>query len=237
MSENENINLENENLEETEKILDNSEKVSSECSGENLTDSQPKKDPRIKWYVIHTYSGYEKKVKSNLEKKIKKSKESIGKTSEDSKEINGKNLEDYIFRILVPTEDEIEFKDGKKKIIQKKIYPGYVLVEMIMDDYTWFVVRNTSGVTGFVGPVGSGVRPVPLPDDEVDKILRQMGLVEPAKVNLDISSGQLVKITKGPFEGFKGVVVNIERDKIKVLLTMFGRETPVEVEFNQVEKI
>ena len=237
MSENENINLENENLEETEKTLDNSGKVSSECSGENLTDSKPKKDPRIKWYVIHTYSGYEKKVKSNLEKKIKKSKESIGKTSEDSKEINGKNLEDYIFRILVPTEDEIEFKDGKKKIIQKKIYPGYVLVEMIMDDYTWFVVRNTSGVTGFVGPVGSGVRPVPLPDDEVDKILRQMGLVEPAKVNLDISSGQLVKITKGPFEGFKGVVVNIERDKIKVLLTMFGRETPVEVEFNQVEKI
>ncbi len=88
-----------------------------------------------------------------------------------------------------------------------------------------------------MGPVGSGVRPVPLPDDEVDKILRQMGLVEPAKVNLDISSGQLVKITKGPFEGFRGVVVNIERDKIKVLLTMFGRETPVEVEFNQVEKI
>jgi transcriptional antiterminator NusG len=234
MSENDNVNFENKDSEETKEVLDNSSNISSE---EISTDPKPKKDPRIKWYVIHTYSGYEKKVKSNLEKKIKKSKESIGKTSEDNKDVSGKNLEDYIFRILVPTEDEIEFKDGKKKIIQKKIYPGYVLVEMIMDDYTWFVVRNTSGVTGFVGPVGSGVRPVPLPDDEVDKILRQMGLVEPAKVNLDISSGQLVKITKGPFEGFKGVVVNIERDKIKVLLTMFGRETPVEVEFNQVEKI
>lgn len=234
MSENDNVNFENKSSEETKEVLDNSANISSE---EISTDSKPKKDPRIKWYVIHTYSGYEKKVKSNLEKKIKKSKESIGKTSDEHKDGSGKNLEEYIFRILVPTEDEIEFKDGKKKIIQKKIYPGYVLVEMIMDDYTWFVVRNTSGVTGFVGPVGSGVRPVPLPDDEVDKILRQMGLVEPAKVNLDISSGQLVKITKGPFEGFKGVVVNIERDKIKVLLTMFGRETPVEVEFNQVEKI
>jgi len=234
MSENDNVNFENTDSEESKEVLDNSTNISSE---EISTDTKPKKDPRIKWYVIHTYSGYEKKVKSNLEKKIKKSKESIGKTSEDNKDVSEKNLEDYIFRILVPTEDEIEFKDGKKKIIQKKIYPGYVLVEMIMDDYTWFVVRNTSGVTGFVGPVGSGVRPVPLPDDEVDKILRQMGLVEPAKVNLDISSGQLVKITKGPFEGFKGVVVNIERDKIKVLLTMFGRETPVEVEFNQVEKI
>ena len=234
MSENDNVNFENKDSEESKEVLDNSANISSE---EISTDTKPKKDPRIKWYVIHTYSGYEKKVKSNLEKKIKKSKESIGKTSEDNKDVSGKNLEDYIFRILVPTEDEIEFKDGKKKIIQKKIYPGYVLVEMIMDDYTWFVVRNTSGVTGFVGPVGSGVRPVPLPDDEVDKILRQMGLVEPAKVNLDISSGQLVKITKGPFEGFTGVVVNIERDKIKVLLTMFGRETPVEVEFNQVEKI
>jgi transcriptional antiterminator NusG len=234
MSENDNVNFENKDSEESKDVLDNSSNISSE---EISADPKPKKDPRIKWYVIHTYSGYEKKVKSNLEKKIKKSKESIGKTSEDNKDVSGKNLEEYIFRILVPTEDEIEFKDGKKKIIQKKIYPGYVLVEMIMDDYTWFVVRNTSGVTGFVGPVGSGVRPVPLPDDEVDKILRQMGLVEPAKVNLDISSGQLVKITKGPFEGFKGVVVNIERDKIKVLLTMFGRETPVEVEFNQVEKI
>jgi len=232
MSENDNVNFENEDLSKKE-VLENSTEISSE---EDNTSVQPKKDPRIKWYVIHTYSGYEKKVKSNLEKKIKKSKESI-KGNEDSKDVKGRNLEDYIFRVLVPTEDEIEFKDGKKKIIQKKIYPGYVLVEMIMDDYTWFVVRNTSGVTGFVGPVGSGVKPVPLPDDEVDKILRQMGLVEPAKVNLDISSGQLVKITKGPFEGFKGVVVNIERDKIKVLLTMFGRETPVEVEFNQVEKI
>ncbi len=234
MSENDNVNFENENLEESKEQLEQSSENSSE---ENISSVQPKKDPRIKWYVIHTYSGYEKKVKSNLEKKIKKSKESIGKNSEDSKDVNVRNLEDYIFRVLVPTEDEIEFKDGKKKTVQKKIYPGYVLVEMIMDDYTWFVVRNTSGVTGFVGPVGSGVRPVPLPDDEVDKILRQMGLVEPAKVNLDISSGQLVKITKGPFEGFRGVVVNIERDKIKVLLTMFGRETPVEVEFNQVEKI
>ena len=237
MSENENVNLENENLKETKEVSDN-ENLDESSSKENSSQTQPKKDPRIKWYVIHTYSGYEKKVKSNLEKKIKKSKDSnIVKGNEDSKDVKGRNLEDYIFRVLVPTEDEIEFKDGKKKIIQKKIYPGYVLVEMIMDDYTWFVVRNTSGVTGFVGPVGSGVRPVPLPDDEVDKILRQMGLVEPAKINLDISSGQLVKITKGPFEGFKGVVVNIERDKIKVLLTMFGRETPVEVEFNQVEKI
>ena len=175
-----------------------------------------------KWYVVHTYSGYEKKVMANLIRRI-----------------DSMNMKEKIFEVMVPTEKEIEFKDGKKKEVERKLYPGYVLVEMIMSDDSWFVVRNTSGVTGFVGPVGTGVKPVPLPEEEVRFIRRQMGLEAPAKVSLDIEVGQAIRITKGPFEGFKGVVdeVSIERDKIKVLLTIFGRETPVELEFNQVEKV
>lgn len=188
-------------------------------SAEPLESEEEIKDPNRKWYVIHTYSGYENKVRTNLLRRI----ESM-------------NMKDKIFQILVPTEEEIEFKDGKRKTVQKKIYPGYVLVEMIMKDDSWYVVRNTSGVTGFVGP---GVKPIPLPEEEVKVILRHMGLEAPVRVNLDIEKGQGVRITHGPFQDFHGIVdeVNSEREKIIVLITIFGRETPVELEFSQVEKL
>lgn len=180
------------------------------------------KDPDRRWYVIHTYSGYENKVCNNLLRRI----ESM-------------NMKDKIFQVLVPTEEEIEFKDGKRKTVQKKIYPGYVLVEMIMHDDSWYVVRNTSGVTGFVGPSGAGIKPIPLPEEEVKVILRHMGLEAPVRVNLDIDIGQGVRVTHGPFQDFHGIVeeVNTEREKVKVLITIFGRETPVELEFSQVEKL
>ncbi|MGV8119509.1 MAG: transcription termination/antitermination protein NusG [Candidatus Xenobiia bacterium LiM19] len=182
-------------------------------------EEKEEKDPNRKWYVVHTYSGYENKVRTNLLRRI----ESMG-------------MKDKIFQVLVPTEEEIEFKDGKRKTVQKKIYPGYVLVEMIMHDDSWFVVRNTSGVTGFVGP---GVKPIPLPEDEVKTILRHMGLEAPIRVKIDLSVGQGVRVTHGPFQDFHGIVeeVNPERGKVKVLITIFGRETPVELEFSQVEKL
>lgn len=182
-------------------------------------EEKEEKDPNRKWYVVHTYSGYENKVRTNLLRRI----ESMG-------------MKDKIFQVLVPTEEEIEFKDGKRKTVQKKVYPGYVLVEMIMHDDSWFVVRNTSGVTGFVGP---GVKPIPLPEDEVKTILRHMGLEAPIRVKIDLSVGQGVRVTHGPFQDFHGIVeeVNPERGKVKVLITIFGRETPVELEFSQVEKL
>jgi transcription termination/antitermination protein NusG len=171
------------------------------------------------WYVVHTYSGYENKVRDNLLHRI----ESMG-------------MQKKIFQILVPTEEEIEFKDGKKRTVQKKIYPGYVLVEMIMSDDSWYVVRNTSGVTGFVGP---GVKPLPLPSSEVQEILRRIGVEAPAKIRIDVQLGQGVRITRGPFKDFAGIVkeVNPEREKLKVLVSIFGRETPVELDFGQVEKL
>ncbi|MFZ5942516.1 MAG: transcription termination/antitermination protein NusG [Bacillota bacterium] len=170
-----------------------------------------------KWFVIHTYSGYENKVKANLEKRI----ESM-------------NMGDKIFRILVPMEDEVEIKNGKRKITKRKVFPGYVLVEMLMTDDSWYVVRNTSGVTGFVG---TGSKPVPLHDSEAKALLKQMGVEEPkAKINLNI--GQSVRVNSGPFENFLGAIEEIypDKGKVKVLLSMFGRETPVELEFTQVDK-
>lgn len=171
-----------------------------------------------KWYVIHTYSGYENKVKANLEKRI----ESM-------------NMGDKIFRILVPMEDEIEIKNGKKKIVKRKVFPGYVLVEMKMTDDSWYVVRNTTGVTGFVG---TGAKPVPLYDSEAKNLLKQMGVEEP-KTRIDLNIGQNVRVISGPFENFLGSIEEIypEKGKVKVLLSMFGRETPVELEFTQVVKV
>ena len=171
-----------------------------------------------KWYVIHTYSGYENKVKANLEKRI----ESM-------------NMEGKIFRILVPMEDEVEVKDGKRKVSKRKIFPGYVLVEMIMTDDSWYVVRNTPGVTGFVG---SGSKPIPLSDAEAKQIIRQMGAEEPRQ-RVDLVPGESVRVVAGPFENFIGQVeeVNVEKGKVKVMISMFGRETPVELDFAQIEKI
>lgn len=173
------------------------------------------------WYVIHTYSGYENKVMANLEKRI----ESM-------------NMGDKIFKIIVPVEDEIEIKDGKRKITKRKIYPGYVLVQMILNDDSYRVVRNTPGVTGFVGSTGIGSKPVPLTEDEAEKIIRHMGGEEP-RFRIAVSVGEKVRVTAGPFESFLGTVeeINTEKAKLRVMISMFGRETPIELEYFQVEKI
>ncbi len=169
------------------------------------------------WYVIHTYSGYENKVKTNLERRVESYR-----------------MQEQIFDILVPMEEELEIKDGKRKLQKRKVFPGYVLVNMIMTDNSWYVVRNTPGVTGFVG---SGQKPIPLTVAEVDAIMRQMGLVERPRIRVAI--GDAVKVRDGPFSGFVGVVEEIapERGKVKVLVSMFGRETPVELDFHQVEEM
>ena len=171
-----------------------------------------------KWFVIHTYAGYENKVKANLEKRV----ESM-------------NMQEKVFRVLVPMEDEVEIKEGKRKIIKRKIFPGYVLVEMILTDDSWYVVRNTPGVTGFVG---SGNKPIPLLPTEVRSIMRQMGLDE-TRTKIDLDLGESVRVITGPFENFIGTVDEIypEKSKLKVLVSMFGRETPVELEFTQIEKL
>ncbi len=170
------------------------------------------------WYVIHTYSGYENKVKANLEKRVS----SMG-------------MQDKIFRVLVPMEEQLEVKHGKKRLVKKKVFPGYVLVEMIMSDDSWYVVRNTPGVTGFVG---SGNRPIPLDEFEVQSILRQMGLEE-GRPKVAFRKGQNIKVISGPFDGFIGVIdeVLVDRGKLKVYVSMFGRETPVELDFEQVQEI
>ncbi len=165
-----------------------------------------------KWYVIHTYSGYENKVKVNLEKIVE-----------------NRNMQDYIVDIIVPMEKHQEVKDGKTKISFKKIYPGYVLVKMIMTDESWYVVRNTRGVTGFVGP---GSKPVPLSDDE----MTNMG-VEVVETVLNYEVGDNVRVISGPLENFIGVVTEIspERAKVRVSVSMFGRDTPVELDYSQVQ--
>lgn len=170
------------------------------------------------WYVVHTYSGYENKVKANLEKRIM-----------------SMNMEDKIFSIVVPEEDEVEIKDGKKKISKRKIFPGYILVEMEMTDESWYVVRNTPGVTGFVG---SGNKPVPLTEPEAELILKQ-AQGEIPRVRIDLTPGEKIRVTSGPFQNFIGVIegINTEKAKLKVMISMFGRETPIELDYSQVEKI
>lgn len=173
------------------------------------------------WYVVHTYSGYENKVKANLEKRV----ETMG-------------MEDKIFRVIVPEEEETEFKDGKKKVSMKKVFPGYVLVEIVMTDDSWYVVRNTPGVTGFVGSAGSGSKPTPLLDEEIDRILKRMGLVE-KRVDIDFELGETVRVNEGPFADFTGPIKEIDEDKgkIKVFVNMFGRDTLVELDVSQMDKL
>ena len=165
-----------------------------------------------KWYVVHTYSGYENKVKTDLEQTVK-----------------NRELEDFIFDIVVPMEEQIEIKEGKRKTNLKKVFPGYVLVKMIVTEESWYIVRNTRGVTGFVG---SGTDPIPLTEGEI----RKMGF-ELTEVNIDYDVNDSVKILNGPLENFVGIVqeINKEKHKVKVLVSMFGRETPVELEFSQVQ--
>ena len=167
-----------------------------------------------KWYVVHTYSGYENKVKTDLEKTIK-----------------NREMEEFFFNIVVPMEEQVEIKDGKRKTNLKKVFPGYVLIKMIVTEESWYVVRNTRGVTGFVG---SGSDPIPLTDAEI----RNMGF-DQVPVNIDYDVNDTVQVVNGPLEGFVGTVqeINKEKQKVKVLVSMFGRETPVELEFSQVQKV
>lgn len=173
-----------------------------------------------KWYVVNTYSGHEKKVQEKLLMRA-----------------SSMNMEDYIFRVIVPEQTEVEVKDGVTKEKVKKLFPGYVLVEMIMTDEAWFVVRNTPGVTGFIGSSGKGAKPTPLQPYEVDKILNSMGMSR-LEVSTDLKKGQIVKITSGPFAGMEGKIseVNLETNQLVVLLDLFGQETDVEVEISQIEK-
>ena len=176
--------------------------------------SQKNENLEAKWYVVHTYSGYENKVKTDLEKTIK-----------------NRELEDFFFNIVVPMEEQVEIKDGKRKTNLKKVFPGYVLIKMIVTEESWYIVRNTRGVTGFVG---SGTDPIPLTDEEI----RTMGF-DTVPVNIDYEVNDSVKVINGPLDGFVGVVqeINQEKQKVKVLVSMFGRETPVELEFSQVQKM
>ena len=173
------------------------------------------------WYAIHTYSGYENKVRSHLEARIA-----------------SMNMRNKIFRVIVPMEEEVEIKGGQRRTVQRKVFPGYVLVEMIMSDEAWYVVRNTPGVTSFVG--GSGIRPVPLQEHEVRSILKQVTQeTEKPKAKVSFSKGQSVRVIDGPFTEFIGTVndINLDRNKVTVLVSFFGRETPVVLDFLQVEKV
>lgn len=185
-----------------------------------LATSMPKQVAQFgrNWYVIHTYSGYEDAVARNLKQRI----ESM-------------SMEDKIFNVIVPKEKKIKIKDGKRRTIDERIYPGYVLVDMIVTDDSWYVVRNTPRVTGFVG---SGTTPTPISPQEIDVIQKRMGVEEP-KYKIDVAAGDAVKITDGPFKDFDGKVAEIdsERGKIKVLVSVFGRETPVELDFLQIKRI
>jgi transcriptional antiterminator NusG len=169
------------------------------------------------WYVIHCYSGYENKVKHNLEQRI------------DTMQMQGQ-----IFQVVIPTEDEMEVRDGKRRVIERRVFPGYILVQMVLTDDSWFVVRNTPGVTGFVG---MGNEPTPLRPEEVQAIMKRMEAEAP-KIKVTFKPGQKVRIIDGPFNEFIGVVdeIDMERAKVRVLVSFFGRETPVELDFLQVEK-
>jgi transcriptional antiterminator NusG len=178
-----------------------------------------------RWYVVHSYAGYENKVKSNLANRVR-----------------SYHTEDQIFEVVIPMEDVIEFKGGQRRVVQKKMYPGYVLVRMDLDDNTWGIVRNTPGVTGFVGP--SGAKPTPLSRKEVEDILGVATAEGPTvekkvKPKIDFEVSEQVRVVTGPFADFNGSIseIDVDRSKLKVLVNIFGRETPVELEFGQVAKL
>lgn len=172
-------------------------------------------NPGRAWYVIHTYSGYENKVKANLERLI-----------------HTANMGNMIFNVVVPVEDEVEIKDGKKKVVPRKVFPGYVLVDMIVDEHSWYVVRNTTGVTGFVG---SEKHPIPLTDAEAKRILKSMGEGQEHKPELDVAVGDVVRINSGVFENYTGTVSEIDTEKAR--LKVIVEETPIELGFDQVETL
>lgn len=174
------------------------------------------------WYVVNTVSGYEYKVKEKLDMMIK----------------NSTDIQESIFRVIVPEQTVVEYKDGVKKERIKKMFPGYVLVEMIMSDEVWFIVRNTQGVTGFIGSSGKGAKPIPLLPEEVDRILSNMGMSR-LDLKKDLAEGKQVKINDGPFKGMTGKIssYDLEKQKVELLLDLFGQETSVEVELSQIENL
>ena len=173
------------------------------------------------WYVVNTYSGHESKVKEKLEMRI-----------------NSMNMQDNIFRVIVPEQKEIEYKNGVKKEKVKKMFPGYVLVEMVMSDEAWYIVRNTQGVTGFIGSSGKGAKPIPLLPQEVDRILNSMGMSR-VDVNKDLAEGKKVKIISGPFKDMVAKIdtIDMKEQKLNVLVDLFGQETSVEVDIGEVETL
>lgn len=199
---------------------DNAAPIESDAEAEatQVEEEVVEKPEDTKWYVIHSYAGYEKKVEKNLMHRI----ESM-------------QMQNKIFNVVVPTEEEVELKDGVRRTTERRIFPGYILVEMSLDEDSWYVVRNTPGVTGFVG---SGNKPIPLRDDEANKIIKRMEAEAP-KIKVNFKVGQKVRIVEGPFEDFSGEVddIDLDRARVRVLVNFFGRETPVELDFLQVERI
>jgi transcriptional antiterminator NusG len=206
---------ESENVEENDVSAGESSSEESSGSEEQLPLIE---DDGRSWFVVHCYSGYENKVRHSIEQRI----ETMG-------------MQDKIFDVVVPTEEEIEIKDGKRRTVERRVFPGYILVQLIMDEDSWYVVRNTPGVTGFVG---MGSEPTPLREDEVTKIMNRMEAEAP-KVKFNFQPGQKVRIRSGPFSDFIGTVeeIDIDRAKVKVLVSFFGRETPVELDFLHVENV
>lgn len=200
-----------------EKIEESGLALEPEADGEENQPLVDLRDGEQHWYVIHCYSGYENKVRHNLEQRI----ETMG-------------MKDMIFDVVIPTQEEIEVKDGKRRTVERHVFPGYVLVNMIMTEESWYVVRNTPGVTGFVG---MGNEPTPLRSEEVSQILRRMEAEAP-HVKVSFKEGERVRIVDGPFNDFRGTVaeIDMERTKVRVMVNFFGRETPVELDFLQVEK-
>lgn len=203
--------------EETPEIEGEAEEPQEEIEAPAEEEAEEELPEGTTWYVIHCYSGYENKVKRNLENRI----ESMA-------------MQDYIFQVVVPSEEEIELRDGKRRTVERRIFPGYILIQMLMTDDSWYVVRNTPGVTGFVG---SGNRPTSLRQEEVDKIMKRMEADTP-KMRVSFRVGETVRIIDGPFTDFMGTVdeINTDKGRVKVSLSFFGRETPVELDFLQVEK-
>lgn len=206
------VSLSDELIEE-EPLSDDFDSLAEDTS----TETEPEEDDGRAWYVVHCYSGYENKVRHNLEQRI----ETMG-------------MKDQIFDVVVPTEEEIEVKEGKRRTVERRVFPGYILVNMIMTEESWYVVRNTPGVTGFVG---MGNTPTPLRPEEVAQIIKRMEAEAP-RIKVTFRPGERVRIVDGPFNDFRGTVseIDMERAKVRVMVNFFGRETPVELDFLQVEK-
>ncbi len=188
---------------------------------DTVTEETETPDDGRAWYIVQTYSGYENKVKTSLDQRVKTM-----------------DMGDKIFQVIIPTEEEIEIKDGQRKTVSRKLFPGYIFVQMVMSDDSWYVVRNTPAVTGFAGATADDrAKPTPLADAEVDQILKQMTSDKP-RVNVGFQIGESVLVTDGPFSDMVGVVdaMDVDKGRVRVLVSMFGRETPVELDFLQVEK-